>query len=100
MPRYAQRDARARRYGLGDLVSSLKASSGLDYSSFMAQYIEGTKVLPLRDYFDLGGVALGVYRHGAVEALAARGERPAVQLPPVDPAVAAALGLSTGLPPR
>jgi hypothetical protein len=63
----------------------------------MAQYIKGTKVLPLRDYLDLGGVALGVYRH---RALAARGEQPAVQLPPVDPAVAAALGLPTGPPSR
>jgi hypothetical protein len=66
----------------------------------MAQYIEGTKVLPLRDYLDLGEVALGAYRRRALEALAARGGRPDVQLPPVDPALAAALGLPSDGPPR
>jgi hypothetical protein len=97
---YAHRDRQAQRYTLGDLVGGLKASSGIDYSTFMAQYIEGTKVLPLRDYLDLGEVALGAYRRRALEALAARGERPDVQLPPVDPALAAALGLPSDGPPR
>jgi predicted metalloprotease with PDZ domain len=92
---YANHDARARRYGLDDLIRGLKSASGLDYSTFMGRYVEGTEVLPLREYLDLGDAALGEYRHLAVDALTARGRRPAVQLPPLDPALAAALGLPT-----
>jgi hypothetical protein len=46
------------------------------------------------EYLDLGDAALGTYRHLALDELAARGERPAVQLLPLDPAMAAALGLN------
>lgn len=91
---YANRDAQSRRYGLPDLVAGLEASTGLDHAGFMARYVDGREALPLREYLDLGDAALGTYRHLALDALAARGERPAVQLPPLDPALAAALGLT------
>jgi hypothetical protein len=79
---------------LPDLVAGLEASTGLDHAGFMARYVDGREALPLREYLDLGDAALGTYRHLALDALAARGERPAVQLPPLDPALAAALGLT------
>jgi predicted metalloprotease with PDZ domain len=75
---YANRDARARRYALDDLIRGLKAASGLDYAAFMESYVEGKAVLPIGEYLDLGNVALGEYRH----------------LAPLDPALAAALGLT------
>jgi hypothetical protein len=74
---YTNRNADALRYGVDDLVTGLKASTGIDYSGFMTRYVEGREALPLRDYLDLGDAALGTYR----------------RLPPLDTALAAALGL-------
>jgi hypothetical protein len=90
---YRNRDARSRRYALEDLIRGLTAASALDYSAFMTRFVDGKDVLPLREYLDFGNAALGEYRHLAVDALATRGRRPAVQLPALDPALAAALGL-------
>jgi predicted metalloprotease with PDZ domain len=95
---YARRDARGNRYGLQDLVAGLKAATGIDYTRFMGRYVDGIEVLPLREYVDLGDVALGSYRRGVLDTLAARGQQPTAQVPPVDPAVAAALGMEPGGP--
>jgi predicted metalloprotease with PDZ domain len=97
---YLNRDAGGRRYGLDDLIRGLNAGTGIDYSAFIARYIDRADVLPLRAYLDFGSAALGEYRHRAVDALAARGERPAVRLPPLEPALAAALGLEPSRRPQ
>jgi hypothetical protein len=90
---YAKRDAGRRRYGLDDLVEGLETATGRDYRAFMSRYVDGTEVLPVREYLDLGDAALATYRRVAIEALVARGQPAPVQPPALDPALAAALGL-------
>lgn len=41
-------------YKLEDIVAAIKQSSGLDYQSFFARYIDGTSIIPVTEYFDLG----------------------------------------------
>lgn len=41
-------------YKLEDIVAAIKQTSGLDYQSFFASYIDGTSIIPVAEYFDLG----------------------------------------------
>jgi predicted metalloprotease with PDZ domain len=90
---YQNRNAGPNRYGLEDLVAGLTASTGIDYATFMSRHVDGTEPLALPRYLDFGEAAMGTYRHLVLSALEARGQRPSVELPPLEPALAAALGL-------
>lgn len=43
-----------RLYNMDDLIEGLKVTTGLDYQSFFLNYINGTKTIPVSDYFDIG----------------------------------------------
>jgi predicted metalloprotease with PDZ domain len=90
---YANRDAARRRYGLEDLVEGLKATTGIGYGKFLSRYVDGTEALPFREYVNLGDAALTTYRRAALQDLAERGQAAPAQLPALEPAIAAALGL-------
>ncbi len=43
-----------RLYDMDDIVEGIRITTGLDYTNFFSKYVNGSEVIPVADYFDLG----------------------------------------------
>jgi hypothetical protein len=43
-----------RLYDMDDIAEGIKITTGLDYTNFFSKYVNGSEVIPVSDYFDLG----------------------------------------------
>ena len=82
---YRSFDAQARRYTLKDIERGARETTGVDIGDFLGRHVSGSDIIPLGRYFSLGETALNLARNSVV---------PADQRRPVDPLLAASLGLA------